>query len=227
MSAKGFSRVRVGLFGVLRPTSRSLGWTRPSTQGHLTLWFQADERGWDAAWGSRFTLQFQLASEASSVLEPGGRFERIGYLLEGLDELDALRERNNLVIRQLPGTRNNQVKRQRMPDGSGCIVEGYVVEPDRSVYGFDIWLHYYSAEDVQAWARYFQERLLRFVDLFEQEIRSDQAQARLRFNEAMAVVQRTADRNEKSEILRRFVASESDPHFKACASHWLDVLRDA
>ena len=201
-----------------------LGWVRPAAGGHLALWFQSDKWGWSDLWGSRFTVEFQMALESSDVLSGKGRRERIGYLLEGFEELDELRLWNNSVIAKLPGTVDGRWVTNSLPDGTEVVVEGYKVDPDKAVYGRDIWLNYYSLDDVGMWGEYFGQRLPRFVSLFENETRSPQGEANLRFHKMMGRVQGAKEPQEKAAILEEFISTERDVHYRVGAEYWLKEL---
>lgn len=183
--------MRVAGFSPLK--GATLGWTRESAKGPLGLWFEANQWGWNARWGSTFTVEFQRP--------PQGRQERIGYLLEGFPELDELRVRNNAVIGRLPGLIAGEWVSGKLPDGSEYLIEGYKVDPDRAIYGRDLWLNYYSLDDAREWASYFAGKLPRFISLFDNETRSEQGEASLRFHRAMARVQSARERQEKAAIL--------------------------
>jgi len=53
MKGEGFSSLEGG----------RLGWKRPCGSGWLSLWFQCDTWGWDALWGSTFTVEFQVTDD--------------------------------------------------------------------------------------------------------------------------------------------------------------------
>jgi len=216
MKLSGFKTTKGGM----------LGWKRPTTGGYLSLWFQCDKWGWNERWGSQFVLQFSIASEPSDAMTPTGRFERIGFLLEGFEELDELRIKNNSVIEHLPGTINHQLVTGILHDGSEYIAEGYKVDNQKAIYGRDIWLNYYSIEDVRDWAHYFEKNLLNYVSLFENEIRSEQGKARVRFDQMMSNVQRTKDVKDKMHIFEGYIESETDEEFSTDAVKWLKVLRE-
>lgn len=202
----------------------SLGWVRPAASGHSALWFQCDKWGWDALWGSRFTVEFQMAPQPEDMLSGRGRRERIGHLLEGFEELDELRMRNNSIIENLPGAIDGRWVTNRLPDGTEVLVEGYKVDPEKAVYGRDIWLHYYSLDDVRMWGDYFKRKLPRFIALFENEIRSSQGAANLRFHKMMGRVQNAKELPEKAAILEQYIKEESDPHYRSGAGYWLNEL---
>jgi hypothetical protein len=201
-----------------------LGWSRPAAGGHLAFWFQSDKWGWNDLWGSRFTVEFHMAPESSDVLSAKGRRERIGHLLEGFEELDELRLWNNSVIEKLPGTVDGRWVTNSLSDGTEVVVEGYKVDPDKAVYGRDIWLNYYSLDDVGMWGEYFRQRLLRFVSLFENETRSLQGEASVRFHKMMGRVQAAKELPEKATILGEFISAESDVHYRVAAEYWLKEL---
>lgn len=201
-----------------------LGWSRPAAGGHLALWFQSDKWGWNDLWGSRYTVEFHMAPEVADVLSGKGRRERLGYVLEGFAELDELRLWNNSVIAKLPGTVNGRWVTSRLPDGTEVMVEGYKVDPDKAVYGRDIWLNYYSLDDIGMWGEYFKQRLLRFIALFEHETLSPEGEANRRFHKMMGRVQGAREPQEKSAILEEFIITESDVHYRVAAEYWLKEL---
>jgi uncharacterized protein DUF6632 len=76
LRSEGFSRTKGGW----------LGWTRRRDGEHLTFWFQCDRWGWDPAFGSRFTLEFQLGG--TPVPAEGSLEFRVRYAeLLSADEL--------------------------------------------------------------------------------------------------------------------------------------------
>jgi hypothetical protein len=201
-----------------------LGWTRPAIDGHLIFWFQSNKWGWSDLWGSTFTVEFQMTPEPLDAMKGKGRQERIGHLLEGFDELDELRLRNNSVIEKLPGTINGRLITNRLADGAELVLEGYKVDPDKAVYGRDIWMNYYTLDDVHMWGDYFGEKLPRFISLFENETRSAQGQANMRFHQMMGRVQGAKALPEKAAILEEFIRIEGDAHYRAAAEHWFNEL---
>lgn len=194
-----------------------LGWSRPSGAGPVTVWFQADKWGWDDSWGSKFTVEFALAGRLP---------ERIGYLLEGFEELDQLRIGNNEVIDALPGTTQGLLRVIALDDGSDFVATGCRRDEATAVYGRDIWLHYHSVEHVQKWGAYFAEHLPDFISLFESGRKSAQGQARRRFNEMMASVQGTSGIPGKHRILQTYLGQEPDQEFRAAAMQWQKTLEE-
>lgn len=206
----------------------SLGWTRETDKGHLFFWFQADKWGWDEVWGSKFTLEFQRVADAKDVFSLGGTQQgkraRIGYLLEGFPELDELRIMNNTVIEKMPGTVQGLVVWAEH-GGKKFVAQGCAVDPEPAIYGQDIWLHYYSQEDVERWAKYLAEKMPRFIDIFENDIKSAQGLARGRFDAMMGEMQSASDPVQKAQILSDYQSSETEPYFKSSAEFWLEALK--
>jgi hypothetical protein len=204
------------------------GWVRETAAGYSMLRFQADKWGWNERWGGRFTLEFQMAASPEMAYTLAGRFERIGYVLEGFEALDLIRLHNNAVIGRLPGTLGGHLVATLLPDGTEFISEGFRVAPQKAVYGHDIWMHYYTLDDVREWARFFAAHLPRFAEMFEHEIRSAEGAARVRFNAMMARVQALPrqEAQAKEALLQDYVRTEADPEFKAAAKHWLKTLRE-
>lgn len=215
MKERGFAPLKGG----------RLGWSAARPKGNLSLWFQCDKWGWDADWGSKFTTEFQLTDDPAGAMTLGGRFERIGYLLEGFPELDVLRLRNNAIIERLPGTIRGLLVTDRLPDGTEYVARGERADPEEAVYGRDIWLNYYTIDDAREWAGYFGSNLLRFAAMFEDEVRSEQGRARIRFNEMMGRVQAATSVADKARIFEEYAATETDAHFAAGAKYWLDEIR--
>jgi hypothetical protein len=192
-----------------------LGWQRQGSRGSLSVWFQCDKWGWDALWGSTFTLEFQLTPAPGDAMRLEGRFERIGYVLEGFPALEELRVRNNAVIARLPGTTLGHAPADSRRE----------IDPQPAVYGRDLWLAYHDIHDARAWALYFGENLLAFIAIFEGEARSAEGLARARFNAMMGRVQAERDGAAKAAILEGYVKAEPDAYFRASAQQWLGVLQ--
>ena len=204
-----------------------LGWAIQRGEKYLSIWFQADKWGWDDIWGSKFTLEFQLSPTSDgSWGHPESRSTRIGHLLEGFPELDEIRRINNQVIENLPGTKNNQVVMGKLHDGSEYIAVGYKTNPLPAIYASDIWMNYYSIDDVRQWATFFESKLLFFVNLFENEIKSEQGKANDRFQRMMCLVQSTKEPHSKIQIFEHFINNESDPTYRANAENWLRTLKE-
>jgi hypothetical protein len=204
----------------------ALAWERPATDGYLCVWFECDKWGWNERWGCTFTLGFDTRAQPG----PGGRAlrdERLGYLLEGFDEYDQLRVRNNAVVARLPGTLNHQLVLGRTRDGRDYVMEGHRVETEPFVLGKDTWLNYHSIDDVRDWAAYFAANLLRFVSMYENQTRSPLGHGRVRFNRALTQVQALgADQQaRKLEILGQFIRDEPTDYWKAAGAFWVDEIR--
>lgn len=207
--------------GFTRMSGGGVGWSKPCGSEHLFLWFQCNKWGWNPVWGSTFTLEFQMATEASEAMTFKGRRERIGYLLEGFPELDELRRMNNTIIERLPGSINNQAVTVQDDNGKLYALDGFLIDPEPAVYGRDLWLNYYSLEDVQSWAEYFNEKLLDFVAAFAEQRKSAQQLARDRFNTTLGQVQNATDYAERIRLMRSYVEHEPDAYYRAIAARWL------
>lgn len=211
MKVDGFKRLHGGW----------LGWTKPYGMEQLFLWFQCNKWGWSSVWGSTFTLEFQMAPETSDAMTFKGRRERIGFLLEGFQELDELRRMNNAIIERLPGTIHNQAVTVLDDTGKKYALEGFLIDPEPAVYGRDLWLNYYSLEDVRFWTEYFEKKLLYFVAAFVEQRKSPQGLARDRFNTTLGQVQGASDYAERVRIMRSYVERETDAHCRSVAERWL------
>ena len=195
-----------------------------SAAGVLAFWCQCDKWGWDVRWGSRFTLEFLFASDAGAAERLSGRRERIGELLEGFPELDELRQRNNAVIAGLPGTLADACVVTVPDTGYEIILEGYRADPQPAIYAQDIWLHYYTADDVAAWGEYLAARLPRFLECFAQQTRSPAGLAHRRFDAALGQVQDCRDFPGRLVLLDEYLGSESDPYYRAIAARLRDEV---
>lgn len=202
-----------------------LGWMRPSGDEWVLLWFQCDRWGWDAQWGSKFTVEFQQVAQLEQAFDLVHRRERIGFVLEGYEALDEIRRMNNAVIERLPGTLAGSALTAPGGEGRAMLLLGERVDPEKSVYGRDVWMNYYSLDEVRAWAAWFEQHLPGFVDLFEHERYSTQTLARQRFHAMMARVQATPDLDAKIAMLREHVAAETDSHYRSATEYWLDEAR--
>lgn len=202
----------------------ALGWAKRAGEGFLGVWFQCDKWGWDADWGSSFTVEFQFGPAPVQGIS-GATGKRIGYLLEGFPELDELRRRNNEVIARLPGTTDGKLEVLRAGD-TEIVMKGYRVDPAPAVYGRDIWLHYHSVADARAWAGYFRESLAHFIGLFERGELSAEGAATLRYHEAMGRAQAVPTAEEARRILEDYARTEPDAHYSAIARRVLDPVDD-
>jgi len=201
-----------------------LGWTRPVDGGSSTVMFQCDKWGWNPLWGSRFTVEFGYEVEPGNPTTSRRRGERLGYLLEGFEELDDLRVRNNEVIESLPGTIKGLPEITTVPGFAPFVSTGYKVDEERAVIGRDLWLNYFSKEDARNWAEYFRGKMLFFLDVFETGTRSDIGLARVRYNELMSEVQRSVGLNEKTRLLRDFLGREASTPFRSEVERWLAAV---
>jgi hypothetical protein len=202
-----------------------LGWARSSGSEWVLLWFQCDKWGWDAQWGSKFTVEFQQVARLEQAFDLVHRRERIGFVLEGHEVLDEIRRMNNTVIERLPGTLAGSALTAPDGEGSEVVLLGERADSKKSIYGRDLWMNYYSMDDVHAWAAWFERHLPDFVELFEHKRYSPEALARHRFHEMMARVQATPDLDAKIIVLSDHVAAETDAHYRSAAEYWLGEAR--
>jgi hypothetical protein len=151
--------------GFRRTTGGLLGWHKPLGELHLVFWLQCSQDGWDAYAGSKFIVEFQLSrSPQLGAAGPEGLRERLPRFLAE-HELELVREIQNTVIRSLP---------QPQPDHlvfkmDQQIVDWYLSEfkevagPYRAT--DDVWLRYWTPEDVKHWAEFLLGVLPRIVQL--------------------------------------------------------------
>lgn len=138
--------------------SGTLAYTRPTGPGALTLWFQADRYGWDALWGSRFTLELQLADQAAAGTASIAQRARYFHLLPP-EQREQVRLRNNAVIAQLPGTAAHAQVVVPDEDGEDVVVFGVAVQHQPHPAGADVWMHYGALADITAWAQFLDSAL--------------------------------------------------------------------
>ncbi len=148
LAAMGFVPLKGSSFSVSRILQRS----------HLTISAQCDRYGFDALWGSSFTLEFQLSSErAAHTASPLDR-ERLSHLLT-YDELEHLRTKNNLVIESLPGHLAGAAVSVADSDGFEATVVGYRPAIVSYTAGTDVWMHYFSIAHVHEWCIWLSKSL--------------------------------------------------------------------
>ena len=160
LKAAGFLRLKAGV----------LGWTRLIGKESLTFWFQCDKWGWDNAFGSRFTLEFQLAR--SPVAGATGNFNkrfRFAQLLTS-EELETVRSMNNSVKSSLEEPKPGHPIFYLGPEGQKAIRQDYelTVQPYRA--DEDVWLNYFTSEQVAEWAAFFKSRILRMATEFAERV---------------------------------------------------------
>jgi hypothetical protein len=85
--------------------SSMLSWVRPEGAGHLVVWCQAAQSGWDMYSGSQFTMEFQR-SAAPAVGAIPSRRRRLPKMLDdnGREEIRAIQNAVIAALRQPPPT---------------------------------------------------------------------------------------------------------------------------
>ena len=132
----------------------------------LTLWFQCDKYGWDALWGSRFTMEMQLGEP----LDPGaGSFSnraRYWHLLTS-EERGVFHAKGNEIIARLPGSLQDAAVSVKDDSGEEIVVLGYKPTSSPPPSGADFWMNYFTESDVEAWAHLLQGVLVPLMARFE------------------------------------------------------------
>ena len=148
-----------------RRAKAMLSWWRPYGDLFVVFWFQAWQHGWDNYAGSKFTVEFQIGPEPAV-----GWFEiRRARLPRLLDEQarEVLRLRQNEVISALPRPPANHP----FLHAPGNVPHYYLSQFDTVdrpyAADFDIWLRYYSAEDVHAWGQFVRQHLPHCIEQVE------------------------------------------------------------
>jgi hypothetical protein len=142
-----------GRLGFRPARAARLSYSMPYDAEFLTIWFQADRYGWDVLWGSEFTLEFQLGP----ATDPGSAAitarSRYAHLLSP-SALEEVRDLNNRVISSLPGSVANQSIVVADDTGNEVVVVGARVEVSPYARGQDVWMRYYSANDIESWSTF-------------------------------------------------------------------------
>ena len=154
-----------------KPTkSGMLAWTKPIGSEYLTLWFQCDKWGWEADWGSSFTLEFQTGESP----EPGTgsllKRERYCFLLDDVERED-LRLMNNRIIEALPGSKAGRTEVMEV-EGERVPLLGVLPNERPYVTGSDIWMHYHGEEDAMHWAQYLSEKLPALIERYSTSVQA-------------------------------------------------------
>lgn len=192
------------------------GWTKLTDNGHLFFWLQCNKWGWDEHWGSSFIMEFQLIDNPEHFLSMHGRRERMGFFLEGHPEFEAMIHLNNTIIHQLPGTLKHMAVVEALDNVEPFAMVGVIPTKEPAIYGFDLGLQYYSLKDVELWIAFFQQHLLRIIEIFEKDIKSEAGLARARYDKAIGQMQNSHSRDEKFSILEAYLADEQDAHYRQC-----------
>lgn len=215
--------------GFKKTSGGMLGYAKHHKYGFTTLWFQVDKWGWDKRWGSRFTVEFQQGELAQPGAGNIHSRQRIGYLLEGHDPyLEDIRRINNAVIHRLPGFLNAEGQFATV-DGMNFQTIGY--SPRKDPYEEDVWLNYFTTEDVKAWGTYFGERMPRLIEIFETPILSPMQQARQRFDAAFEEARAKLAGSRAAAIahLHAYIQNEPEQRLRVAAQNivkfWVDDSR--
>lgn len=160
-------RIAPGLkqHGFKRLQGAMLGWTRPFNSEHLAFWFQCDRYGYMQDFGSSFTLEFQLSPDATFATGDLLRRERFYTLLTSAD-LELIRELNNSVLSSLPEPGPSNPVHFIAPHLRESLLQSYRPQLAPYANAKDIWLHYFSANDVRSWAEFLQPRMSRMIECY-------------------------------------------------------------
>ncbi|MDX1253510.1 MAG: hypothetical protein IDH49_14920 [Gammaproteobacteria bacterium] len=151
--------------GFKRTSGGMLGWYKPIDGRYLSFWFQCDKYGWFQDFGSKVTLELQVADDP----RPGyGRLldrERFATFLTDT-ELEVVRALNNDVIRSLPVPSPNNPVFLLGDEGQKWFMSDYRLHVEPYARNQDVWLHYFTPQHVETWAAFFSDRILRIGDAF-------------------------------------------------------------
>jgi len=147
-----------------------LVWSRPLGHQTVAIHFVVSPSGWTAAYGSQFTLGFELLDEASAH---ENRQPRDFASLLSPKELEMVRNRNNLVARSLPGPRPGDPLLSLAPNALDRLSRSN--SPRRQPYlsGQEVWMRYYSLDGVSSWAHLREPRISALSKAYEASVRED------------------------------------------------------
>ncbi len=151
----GFKRAGGGMLSYVRAA--------PGEAGFHTFWFQCSQDGWDAFAGSKFTLEFQEASEP----EPGraGRQSRFTPLLTA-DEREQVRFLQNIVIKKLRRPPHDHWAHTLDGETKRWYFAKFDLIHDPFGAADDIWMRYGDEADVRRWAEFLVPLLPRMLEDF-------------------------------------------------------------
>jgi hypothetical protein len=141
--------------GFKRATSM-LSWIRPQGTGHLVVWCQAAQSGWDMYSGSQF-MEFQRSAAPAVGAIPSCR-KRLHEMLddEGREEIRTIQNAVIAALRQPPPM-------HPLLNDTDALRNWYLrkFRPVDTPYGAgdDVWLRYASEQHVAAWAAFILRRL--------------------------------------------------------------------
>lgn len=162
LKAAGFKRTSGGM----------LGWYKPVDGRYLSFWFQCDRYGWFQDFGSKFTLELQMADDPRPAC--GGLLDRKRFATFLSDaELELVRALNNDVLRSLPAPSPDNPVLLLGEEEQKRFMSGYQPHVEPYVAGQDVWLHYFTVRHVETWAAFFSDRILRIGDAFLAGVRRD------------------------------------------------------
>jgi hypothetical protein len=151
----GFKRGGGGMLSYVRPA--------PSGACFQTFWFQCSQDGWDAFVGSKFTLEFQEASEP----QPGHARRRCRFTpLLTADEREQVRILQNVVITKLrPPPRDHWAHSLNRQTKKWYFAKFDLI---RDPFGADddVWMRYADEADVRRWAEFLVPLLPRMLQDF-------------------------------------------------------------
>jgi hypothetical protein len=156
LKSAGFKRLKSGM----------LGWTRPSGDHHLTMWFQCDQFGWWPDLGSKFTLEFQLAREAAAGSPELLKRDRFCSVLTGQEREEVL-VRNNNIVRNLPVPGPTNPVNFLTTEARKSFMSAYQPRDEPYPPNYDVWLYYASPTHVTDWGNFFSARIVRMAQEFE------------------------------------------------------------
>jgi hypothetical protein len=157
----------LAVMGFVPLKGSSFAVTRISHCSHLTISAQCDRDGWDALWGSRFTLEFQQSRQRDPYTASLLDRDRLAHLLNH-NELEQLRVTNNSVIESLPGHLAVAALSFTDSDGFEATVVGYRPTLVSYTLGTDAWMHYFSAAHVETWCTWLSQSLPSCIEHFVQ-----------------------------------------------------------
>ena len=155
MKKAGFKRLKMG----------SLGWTRPENNGYLCVWVHVDKYGWFPDFGSKFMLEFELGTKPELSTNTLDKMRNFTGLLSP-DELETVRVLNNSVVQALPPPQPSNPFWALNEEWQKMFMLDYQIRVEPYPPNDYVWLHYFTRQDVEVWAVFFKERILRMTSDF-------------------------------------------------------------
>jgi hypothetical protein len=138
-----------------------LSWYRPYDSAHVVFWLQISQDGWDNHAGSKFVVEFQLSESSEAFAGDASHRKRLAKLLDdgGLKELWEIQNEVILSLRK-PPSNHPFLHSASLRD---WYLRKFEPVPERYSQADDVWLRYYSEDDVHRWGQFLLRCLPRCI----------------------------------------------------------------